>query len=327
MTKHYVAYYYSPNRPLPAPVVLSGLRMDPAQEARVNAFIHDKSEAKQLLASFVELPVAQRNRQRWPELEKAMHYCRTHHATLLVVELRNLTNNDRFASLLMHFLEAGEVHCIDQPFIDKTNFRALVEHARQHRRFHGQLIKQGLERTNAKSGNPNAKEVIDRVNRPKIENAVVFALLLKPVIEHYRSKGYSQRRMVNALNHEGIHAPEGGQWVLSQLQKVLDRMRVNDVAIALDTLFTTCHTEETTNETILERVQATNVLPPKGQQWNMSTLEDVLERHQQLIDIAKMNELIVQLAPVFKDVAVSDLTPEWLVEKLMVDTAQSAVAI
>ena len=36
--------------------------------------------------------------------------------------------------------------------------------------------------TSAKSGNPNAAEVISKVNKPKIDTAIVFAFLLEPII-------------------------------------------------------------------------------------------------------------------------------------------------
>jgi hypothetical protein len=97
------------------------------------------------------------------------------------------------------------------------------------RKLHGQLIREGLKMTSAKSGNPNAAEVISKVNKPKIDVAIVFADLLQPIIADYKRKGYSQRQMVKTLNEEGFTAPEGGKWVLSQLQKVLDRVRLNEV--------------------------------------------------------------------------------------------------
>ena len=36
--------------------------------------------------------------------------------------------------------------------------------------------------------------------------------------------------MVKYLNDEGFTAPEGGRWVLSQLQKVLERVKLNELA-------------------------------------------------------------------------------------------------
>jgi hypothetical protein len=314
VSKNYVAYYLSNRKSAAIPLVYGRPRIDAEQETRLQAFL--KEEANSVIASFAELPVSQRNRQRWPELEKAMAYCREHNATLIIAELRNLTNNQKFSDLLLNFIEQGsELVCCDQPFIDRNNFHALVQHARQHRKMHGQLIKQGLERTNARSGNPNAKEVIDRVNRPKIENAILFALLLQPIIEGYRQRGYSQRRMVNALNNDGIFAPEGGRWVLSQLQKVLERIKVNQAALALESYIKPAQAIDNA-EDICRTLDQNAIVPPREKNWTPALLEEVQERLNQLHDLKAMNDLILNLMPLLAQHSIEDLSAELIAHQL-----------
>ena len=80
-------------------------------------------------------------------------------------------------------------------------------------------------------GNPNAAREIAKVNRIKVENAVLFALIMHPLIAQMLKEGLSQRKMVDRLNELGFTAPEGGKWVLSQFQKVLDRVKANELAM------------------------------------------------------------------------------------------------
>ncbi|HET9843438.1 MAG TPA: hypothetical protein VFP93_02120, partial [Gammaproteobacteria bacterium] len=198
------------------------------QEKHIQDFL--QLQEGELIATFVEVGGSQRHRHRWPQLQNAVKHCKNHHAHLLIAEIRNLTHNESFANIISGFLTSTnshpfEIHCLDQPFITRETFGAIVKHANEQRKYHGKLIKEGLHRAHAHPGNPRAFEVISKVNKPKIDNAITFSLLMMPVIHDYQQKGFSQRKIVQLLNEEGYHAPEGGNWVLSQLQKVLDRMK------------------------------------------------------------------------------------------------------
>lgn len=73
-------------------------------------------------------------------------------------------------------------------------------------------------------GNPHAREQLQKINTRKKAHAIMFAMLLQPIIDIYRNQDLSQRAMVELLNDQNICAYAGGTWVLSQLQKVITRI-------------------------------------------------------------------------------------------------------
>lgn len=327
ITSHlYVAYYIAPTRR--TTTMLFSNQTISLQEKRVQDFIKEQPERK-LLRVFIETIDNQRHRHRWPELEAAISYCLENRANLIIAEIRNLTNNEAFAKQVLRLLGEkrlktdpaasdfiGEIYCCDQPFIKSDNFIALVEHAKQQRQIHGQLIKAGLSRTNAKSGNPHAFDVISKVNKPKIDSAIVFALMLQPVITEYRLRGYSQRKMVSALNEEGFTAPEGGHWVLSQLQKVLDRIKMNEAALTLEKQFLEYTARQFDNEQIASQLNKLDVPSPKGKNWTAEVVEKVSERIKQLHDIMRFNEFVIELMPILEKYHIDELTEELFASEL-----------
>ncbi|HRE31387.1 MAG TPA: hypothetical protein PLD88_05370, partial [Candidatus Berkiella sp.] len=194
----YVAYLMAPARTPGA--MLFSQQVLALQEKRVKDFISQKPNGK-LLKSFIES--CEHPRHRWPVLEDAVTFCLENQATLIIAEIRNFTSNDAYAKQILRLLGIqrprsdashsgyqGDIYCCDQPFITKESFSALAEHAKQQKKLHGELIKAGLSRTTAKSGNPHASDVISKVNKPKIDNAIVYALMLQPIISEYTAKGF-----------------------------------------------------------------------------------------------------------------------------------------
>lgn len=252
----------------------------------------------EIIGSFTESPENRRT-AKWPQLQKALELCRQRKATLLIMELGTLSNNESFTHLL---LKSGiAFHCIDQPFVNQPILEALSKHAEVQRKLHGKLIREGLKLTSAKSGNPNAAEVISKVNKPKIDTAIVFAFLLQPIIQDYRRKGYSQRQMVKTLNEEGFTAPEGGKWVLSQLQKVLDRVRLNEIATELKPTVEDLIAKGQSYSTIAETLN-TKALPPiKQPAWDDGQVKRLHDRIQQIQDIMSVNRFVLELLPLLHE--------------------------
>ncbi|MBN9287032.1 MAG: hypothetical protein BGO43_11645 [Gammaproteobacteria bacterium 39-13] len=319
----YVAYIINPARSSSTPQMLFSNQGLASQEKRIQEYLAAQSEHPTLLKTFIESSDNhQRHRHRWPELESAVTYCLEHKAHLIIAEIRNLTSNDAFAKQILRLIGetrpqdevstefAAEFFCCDQPFIKKDNFMVLVEHAKKQRELHGQLIKAGLSRTTAKSGNPHASDVIVKVNKPKIDNAIVFALMLQPIISSYRSKGYSQRQMVSALNDEGFTAPEGGHWVLSQLQKVLDRIKMNESALTLEKQFIEYKAKELSSFAIAEHLNKLGVPSPKGKAWTDEIVDNVSERIKQLHDIIRFNDFVIELMPILEKYHIDELTED-----------------
>jgi len=272
--------------------------LDPRAQTLRTAFIHNQMPTAQILDTFVETLLHQKPLQ-WPELQKALRCCTEQGATLLILELGKLANNQSFAQLLLG--SGVPFLCADQPFVTVPVLEALVKHAEVQRTLHAKLIREGLKMTTAKSGNPHAAEVIGRVNKPKIDTAILFAFLLEPIIKHYQEKKYSQRQMVKALNEEGFTAPEGGQWVLSQLQKVLDRIRLNTIAYQCQAFMAECQDHFLNSTQIIEALREKGIASFKGAAWDIVQLKKLSDRIQQIEEMTLIHQFVIDLLPLLRD--------------------------
>jgi hypothetical protein len=278
----------------------------------VQEFLHTKPESE-IIASYVDI-LESRRTAKWPQLQKALDLCKQQQATLLILELGTLASHESFTQTLL--VSPVAFQCLDQPFVDKTILEALRKHAEVQRKLHGKLIREGLKLTSAKSGNPHAAEVIGKVNKPKIDTAIVFALLLQPIIQDYRRSGYSQRHMVKTLNDEGFTAPEGGKWVLSQLQKVLDRVRLNEVAIAVKPTLESLPQTLFNLKEIAEALNSRHVSPIKSPLWDESQVKKLQDRIQQIKDINFINRFVLALLPILQVFRERQLSPLEMIAEL-----------
>jgi hypothetical protein len=272
----------------------------------VQEFLNASSSPSAIAGEFSDI-LDTRRTARWTQLQRALEACKQKNATLLILELGTLASHESFTQTLL----ASNVtfHCLDQPFVNQTILEALSKHAEVQRKLHGKLIREGLRLTSAKSGNPNAAQVIGKVNKPKIDTAIVFASLLQPIIQDYRRKGYSQRQMVKALNEEGFSAPEGGKWVLSQLQKVLDRVRLNEFATELQPILEDYEAQSLTPAAIAEALGSKGVLALKQPGWDESQVKKLQDRIQQIKDIIFMNRFALDLLPLLHEYRHRGLSP------------------
>lgn len=319
MPSRYIAYMIAPPKREGHQVLFTSNELA-QQEKRIEHFI--RKEPGEVCATFVEVANGQnRQRHRWPQLSHAIEACLAQNAHLLIGEIRNLTQNESFVDTLNSFLDSKphqelKLFCLDQPYINKENLKAIVEHTREQRKLHSQLIKDGLSKAHIQPGNPHAKEVICQVNKPKIDNAIAFSILMMPVIFDFQSKGLSQRKMVDTLNDEGFTAPEGGQWVLSQLQKVLARIKVNEAALSLEKKFIEYKEKDLSLDLIADKLNSLGVVSPKGKQWTADVVEEVQLRIQQIHDIIRFNALIVELLPIVSHYHIDDLEPQVVEDEL-----------
>lgn len=275
-----------------------------------------KHQPSELVETFIEGTDRQQH-EAWSELKAAVNYCIQHHTALIIPEIKNLICNDDFIACIDPLIQYHakmnnpspiELYCCDQPVIHLNNFRTISDHAKQQKKIHGDLIRAGLSRTTAKSGNPHAADVINRVNRPKIENAIIFALLLHPVIAAYTQKGYSQRKMVAQLNQDGFTAPEGGRWVLSQLQKVIDRIKICESALSMEKRLTQYQAQNLTSDEIAEQLNKLDIPAPKVKLWDKDQVEKVIEKIIEIHSILTLNELTIGLLPILSQYHIDELT-------------------
>ena len=248
-----------------------------SQKQAIENYLNQKQPRPEIIDTYIEVPENRRT-SKWVQLERALN-----------IAVSNV-----------------DFYCCDQPFVNHTILEALYKHAQVQRKLHGKLIREGLKMTSAKSGNPNAAEVISKVNKPKIDTAIVFAFLLQPIIADYKKKGFSQRQMVKTLNEEGFTAPEGGKWVLSQLQKVLDRVKLNEIALQHGDLVE----KELRHEQIAEEFRNQNIPTIKRAPWDEIQVKKLEERIKQIQEITHINQLVLSMLPVIKEFRFRDLSAE-----------------
>lgn len=267
------------------------------QQKTIDDFLTTK-QSTQVIGTFTE--VAENNRpSKWSQLQQAITCCQEQKATLVISELGTLSSNDTFVNLILN--AAISFYCCDQPFVNNDILDALNKHSKIQKTKHSELIRAGLGKTSAKSGNPNAAEVIGKVNKPKIDAAIVFAFLLQPIVNLYKQLGYSQRQMVKSLNEEGFTAPEGGKWVLSQLQKVLDRVKINEAVMQTKPIVESLLDNNFTATNIAEELNKQQIPAIKKSLWDENQVNKVLTRLEQIKDIENINKFVLTLLPVIHE--------------------------
>lgn len=96
---------------------------------------------------------------------------------------------------------------------------------------HGSLTRAGLQRAKAAGkvlGNPHKRLLGLAAQRGAATNrrkADAFAASTLPIIQAYQRQGMSLRAIAEELNKCGIPTARGGRWYLTQLVKILQRVR------------------------------------------------------------------------------------------------------
>jgi len=308
-TEDLVVYYWEYDEPQ------AQQEMGTAIAQQKQALMRYKGHQKRVIGEYMEHH--DRKHRELKEFRKAIQHAKQTGATLVIPQLQNLT---RFESFTKPLLDANiEFYCLDQPRVNNMTLAAVVENIRFLREKHSRLISEGLARTMAQLGNPNALQEITKVNKPKTESAVLFALILSPIIAYYRMQGYSQRRMAQTLNDEGFSAPEGGHWVLSQLQKVLDRVDMNDVALSLCASLDEFEQKGYNNGQIAKALTAMRAKSPGRKPWDDYLVDKVRERLRTIREIANFNEFVVLVFPHLQKYQESGLSDEEIATRLNQD--------
>lgn len=263
-------------------------------EAQKQAIIQYCGQDKRLSAHFIE-GMSEKKHRDFPQFLRAILAARQEGAELVIAELAYLTRFPAFTDPLL----ASNVRfrCLDQPRIDHNTLMAVVENARYIRERHSFRIRQGLDQTLAQLGNPHAMQEISKVNKPKTESAVLFALILGPIIGYYRVRGYSQRKMMTMLNEEGFLAPEGGPWVLSQLQKVLERIDLNNLALDLCETLDDFKEKKYTAAQMVKALRLMQVRTVTREEWDEHALHKVMERLETIREVLEFNQFVLDTYP------------------------------
>ena len=216
----FVAYY----RVSTAKQGKSGLGLE-AQREYVATYL--RSTSSYVIAEFEEVETGKGSNalERRPQLRAALAACKKEGATLLIAKLDRLARNVHFVSGLIetriNFVAA------DMPQADKVMIQmhaVMSEHERDQISIR---TKAALAAAKARgtalgvSGSANLKSNVEA----RQQAANCFAESLRPFIESMMGRGLSQRKIVEFLNDTRTPAPKGGKWGLSQLQRVICRLR------------------------------------------------------------------------------------------------------
>ncbi len=267
----------------------------PSVEEQKQAIVEYCGQEKRVHHYFVEAGGEKKHRE-FPQFLRAIMTARQEDAELVVAELAYLARYPGFTDPLL--ASGVRFKCLDQPRIDHHTLMAVVEYARYHQKRHSERIRQGLDQTLAQLGNPHAMQEISKVNKPKTESAILFALVLGPIIGYYRVRGHSQRKMMTLLNEEGFLAPEGGPWVLSQLQKVLERIDLNNLALDLSETLDEFQTKGYTPAQMVKALKLMQVRTiSREQEWDEYALHKVVERLDNIREILDFNQFVLEQYP------------------------------
>ncbi len=238
---------------------------------------------------FIDTHLKRTKPKNFPELEKAINHCIQNNCKLVIAKLDGLISQEKFSALLA--TDKLDFYCVDKQLVTPAALSVVRQYVAQQSKQHSASIKRGLKLTNHKLGNPNAAKAITPFNKIKTENSVLFALLLQPIIAEYNKKNLSQRKMVDALNDSGILAPEGGKWVLSQLQKVLKRIELNGTALDLTNKITK---NNYANYSAHDLINALNQHEHSGEQrarketWDEKSLHSAQDRNKTINNVLEL---------------------------------------
>lgn len=266
------------------------------QKNEFSNWLANQQRSLEVSCEFVDSYLKKSKPKHFPELAKAVDYCVTHHAKLVIVKLNGLINQEEFSNLLA--TPNLDFVCVDKQLVTPAALSVVRQYVSQQSKQHSANIKKGLKLTNRKLGNPNAAKAILPFNKIKTENSVFFALLLEPIIAEYVQKGYSQRKMVNELNQAGILAPEGGKWVLSQLQKVLKRVAINNAALDLSTEIEKQNYSDYSAADLISALNQSNYKSPSqpNEAWTEHLLNISKERHQTIDAVIELYDFMQRVA-------------------------------
>ncbi len=201
---------------------VNGLGMD-AQKETVRQFLSSSGE---LVGEFVEVETGKGANAlaKRPQLAAALALCKKTGAKLLIAKLDRLARNVHFVSGLMES-KVKFVAC-DMPEANDLTIHVMAAFAEHEAKRISQRTKEGLAAAKARgvvlgvAGPGNLRRHVS--DRQVLANK--NAEKLRPILMGFKTRGLSQREMVDALNTAGIKAPKGGEWSLIQLQRAYSRL-------------------------------------------------------------------------------------------------------
>lgn len=221
----FVAYY----RVSTARQGMSGLGLDAQREA-VSRYLNGGDW--ELVGEFTETETGKGADAlvKRPQLRAALQACRENGARLLIAKLDRLARNVHFVSGLME--SKVKFVAVDMPDANELTVHIMAAFAEHEAKRISERTKDALAAAKARgvqlgtTGPANLKRNI----LERREAADAFAAKLSGLIAGFRARGLSRRSMVYELNIVGIRTPQGGEWHLGQLSRLLKRVDAGGLA-------------------------------------------------------------------------------------------------
>lgn len=224
-TGKFIAYYRVSTQKQGA----SGLGLE-AQKDAVGRFLN--GGAWELVGEYVEIETGKGADAlaKRPQLKAALAASRKEGATLVIAKLDRLARNVHFVSGLMES-KVKFVAC-DMPEANELTIHIMAAFAEHEAKRISQRTKDALAVAKSrgvvlgKAGAINLRPNLEA--RQKIADD--FAKKLGPMFKDMKARKLPQRAMVAELNSVGVPAPQGGDWRLSQVQRVIARLKSQEPA-------------------------------------------------------------------------------------------------
>lgn len=160
-----------------------------AQQKAVKDFA--ASQGYLLSAEFIEIESGTKNNR--PELLRALAVCNKQGAILLIAKLDRLGRNMAFISALME--ARVDFKAVDNPYANKLVLHIMAAFAEHERDMISQRTKAALQAAKRRGVELGSygKHVLSKRNK---ENARLFAITMKPIIEAVRGSGFVTVRAI-----------------------------------------------------------------------------------------------------------------------------------
>jgi DNA invertase Pin-like site-specific DNA recombinase len=184
--------------------------------------VHDYAARSNLtiLSEYTEVESGKKSSRA--ELAKAMEDAKRHKALLVIAKIDRLARNVAFVSHLME--SKVDFVAVDMPDANRLTIHIMAAIAEHEARMISERTKAALQAAKArgvKLGNPNLRTC----NTERIQQADQFATKLASAIQLFDKAGMSKVDMVRELNKIGVRTARGGEWTITQLQRVINRLR------------------------------------------------------------------------------------------------------
>ncbi|BCS89470.1 recombinase family protein [Pseudodesulfovibrio sediminis] len=198
----------------------SGLGLDAQKQSVIN---YVEQVNGKLLNEYVEVETGKGANalSKRPQLREAIAKAKKAKAVLLIAKLDRLARNVHFVTGLME--SNVKFVCADIPEANELTLHIMAAMAQYESRRISERTKEALAQAKLRGvrlGNPR----LPLINKPRHDEAKVFAERLRPILEGFLACGMTQRRMVEELNQLGIKTPLDKRWHLPQLNRTLKRL-------------------------------------------------------------------------------------------------------